>query len=278
MNEHKPFLNLLEESFPGLKANISRCETLGFQWTSKPFLKGINEEILSHVGFLEYPILIEGRECKAAALHAICTRATHRGQGFASELIQEALKWAKDRYEFVMLFTEIPGFYEKLAFRSIQEYRFHLPCRHLNGSQSTQPVVSPKDDALFLRTFHERAPLSNLLWIKDTGTIAAFNTLFATYPTYWSLHYSPSINGMISYEIKDKTLHLYDVIASRIPSLDLILDQIPAAIEGIYFYFSPDLLTNAAVAEPYLYDHGQLMVYGDWPEVKPFMIQPLGRC
>lgn len=278
MPDKKLYLNLLEESFPGIKANIIRCEKLGYSWDSKPFVKEEKGEILSHVGFFEYPMLIEGQWCRAAALHAICTKATHRGLGFASELIQEALNHAKNHYEFVILFTEIPKFYEKLSFQYIQEYRFRLPCQRPKGSRSLRPVTLPQDRALFLGTFHERAPLSNRLWVKDNGAIASFNTLFATYPTFWSLYYSPAFNGFISYELKDKTLHLYDIIANEIPSLDLILEHLPSEIEEIYFYFSPDSLTDAAIPEPYLYDKGYLMVHGIWPGPKPFMIPPLSRC
>lgn len=272
------YLNLLEESFPGIKANIIRCETLGFPWGSKLFFKEDGKETVSHVAFLEYPMLIEGHWRKAGALHAICTKATHRGQGLASELIREALKWAKNQYEFVILFTEIPQFYEKLSFQYIQEYRFHLASKRPKGTQPLRPITFPKDNPLFLRCFHSRVPVSNHLWVKDHGIIASFNTLFATYPTYWSLHYSPAIDGIISYQLEGKTLHLFDIIASKIPSLDLILDHLPGAIDEIYFYFSPDCLTDAASAEPYLYDKGYLMTHGNWPKVKPFMISPLSRC
>lgn len=68
MTERSSFLNLLEESFPGIKSNIIRCEELGFPWVSKPFFTEEKGEILSHVGFLECPILIEGQQHKAAAL------------------------------------------------------------------------------------------------------------------------------------------------------------------------------------------------------------------
>lgn len=274
----KNYLNLLEDSFPGMKINIERCETLGFRWESRPFLKEEKGEIVSHVGLLDYPIFIEGQNYRAAALHAICTKDTHRGKGLASELIQEALAWAKDFYEFVVLFSEIPNFYEKLSFHYIQESRFYFACRRSKGSQSLRPLIFPKDNALFRESFRERVPITNHLWNKDNGGIASFNTLFATYPVYWSLYYSPSINGILSFLVKDKMLHLFDIIAHKIPSLDLILDHLPSGIEGIYFYFSPDCLTNAAVYEPYLYDKGHLMISGNWPKVKPFMISPLSRC
>lgn len=277
-------LNLLEESFPGIKANILRCEGMGFPWKSKPFFKDENGELISHVGFLDYPITIDGKMHKAGALHAICTKQAYRGRGFASELIQEALNWAEKEYEFIILFTEIPKFYEKLSFRYIQEYRFHLVCKRPKGSQPLLPVVSPQHNALFLNCYHNHISTSNRLWVKDEGDIASFNTLFATYPAYWSLHYSPSLNGIISYELKGNTLHLFDVIASSIPSLDTILDHLPKAIDEIYFYFSPDRLTDAAIAEPLPYRNelgdfsGYFMVHGKWPHVQPFMIPPLSRC
>jgi GNAT superfamily N-acetyltransferase len=264
----------------GLYVSFSKAD----QYTVADY-KEEGGEILSHVGFLEYPMLIEGKWHKAGALHAICTKLTHRGRGLASQLIQEVLNWAKTQYEFIVLFTEIPKFYENLSFQYIQEYRFRLACKRARGTKSLQPLTFSEDNDLFLRCFSIRQPVSNRLWVKDNGTIASFNTLFATYPTYWSLHYSPTLNAIVSYLLEDKTLHLFEIVASEVPSLDLILDHIPAAIDEIYFYFSPDLLTNAAIAEPVSYEKknidfsGYLMVRGNWPSISnPFMISPLSRC
>lgn len=279
------YLNFLEESFPNLKANIVRhCETMGFQWESQPFFKKKGEGIVSHVGFLDYPILIEGRWYKAGILNAICTKMTERGQGLATELIQEVLHSAKMHYDFVVLFTEIPKFYEKLSFQFIQEYRFHLKCRHPKGSQPLISLSAPKDVHLFIKCFQNRVPNSNHLWVKDNGNITAFNALFAAYPNFWSLYYSPSLNGIFSYQLIDKTLHLFDIIADQIPPLESILAHLPTEIDEIYFYFSPDLLIDQAISEPLLFDKklgdftGNLMVHGNWPKVSPFMISLLSRC
>lgn len=268
----------MEESFPGIEANIARAEALGFPWESKVFVKQDNGEIVSHVSCLDYPILIDGEWHRAAALHAICTKQTHRHRGLASKLIQEALEWANTRYEFVVLFTEIPQFYERLGFHCIPEHRFRLACQRPKGCSVLRPIASPHDTALFANCFRNRTPLSQSVWVQDHGSIASFNTLFATYPTYWSLHYSPTLNGLISYELKDKTLHLYDVIANPLPSLEAILDHLPSAIETIYFYFSPDQLTQTAIPEPYLQIQGHFLVHGTWMGQKPFMIAPLSRC
>lgn len=278
MKEKSLFLNLLEESFPGIKANILRCEQLGFPWNSKPFFKEENGEIVSHVGCLDYPIRLNGIQHRVAALHAVCTKASHRGQGMASQLIQEALQWAEKQYEFVILYTDIPTFYEKFNFQRIQENRFYLSCQRPQGSKPLHPLVSPEDNLRFKHCCQTRSPLSKCVWIQDAGDIASFNTLFATYPIFWSLQYSEAMDGIISFEIKGKTLHLYDIISKKIPSLDLILEHLPTAIDDIYFYFCPDQLTPAAIPEPYLYDHGHFLVHGHWPSTNPFMMPPLSRC
>lgn len=273
------YTDLLEECFPGIKDNITRCGALGFFWeASKLFTKEVKGKTLSHVALLECPLLIDGRWHKVGALHGICTQADYRGQGLASELILEALKWSEGRYESIILFTEIPPFYEKLSFRLVQEHRFHLSRPHPKGSQQLRPVIAPQDNDLFLRCFRACEPLSHRLWIKDNGLLASFNTLFATYPTYWSIHYSPTMDGLISFQIKDKTLHLFDVIAAQIPSLNVILDHLPTTIDDIYFYFSPDRFTNEAIPKPHLYDHGHLLIHGPCEISCPFMIPPLSRC
>lgn len=275
----KPALfTFLDQSFPGMHANMNHCEAIGFPWASKPFIKEENGEIVSHVGVLEYPTLINGKFRKIAAIHAVCTKESHRGKQIASDLMKKTLAAVTQTHEAVVLYTGIPEFYERLSFKKIQEYRFHLPLAHKRGTRSFHHVVSPKDDNLFKRLYKEAVPLSNRVWVKDDGTIASFNALYATYPTYWSFAYSPSLNVMISWHIEGKTLHLYDVVGSQIPTLEEILEHLPKDIAEIYFYFSPDLLTNKAIPEAYLYDHGHLMVHGNLPEIGPFMIAPLTRC
>lgn len=223
IGKEKPYFNLLDDCFPGIKANIFRCDVLGFPWSNIHFVKEDKGEVVSHVGLMEYPLLIEGKLHTVAALHAICTKASHRRKGLASELIQEALAWAKTRYEYVLLFTEIPEFYEKLSFRYIQESRFHLAYKRPKGSKPIQPVISPQDDALFRNSFHAQAPLSQRLWVKEDGAIHAFNALFGTSPIYWSVYYCPAFHGLISFFLEDKTLHLFDIVASTMPSKIIIL-------------------------------------------------------
>ena len=279
MSDRREHLILLDRSFPGIRSNIERYESLGFSWdSSKPFIKTMHGEAVSHVGLMELKLCTQGKERTIGALHAICTAERFRRQGFARELIHQAVNEALMRYESVILFTEIPKFYEALSFQQVKEHRFRLPLNAPAGSSSLRPMTFPEDNALFLRLFKERAPLSENVWIEDRGGLTAFNTLFATYPSYWSLSYSPSLNAVLSFMMEGSSLHLLDVAAKKLPSLEAIIDHMPKPVTTVYFYFSPDRFTAEAKPEPYLYDNGYLMNCGEILSDLPFMIQPLSRC
>lgn len=273
------YIDLLDESFRGIKNSILRCATLGFPWeASKIFTKESKGKAIAHVALLECTVLIHGQRHHMGALHAVCTQTAYRGQGLATDLILESLRWTETRCQTVFLFTEIPAFYERLSFQRVPEHRFHLRNSLPTGSESLRQISAPRDNNLFLRYFRERTPLSNRVWVEDNGLIAAFNALFSDYPNYSPVYYSPLIDGFICYYIEGRTLHLLDIVAAKMPSLEVILAHLPNAIDDIYFYFSPDRLTDQATPGPYVYDNGHLMVYGSWEVSSPFMVSPLSRC
>ena len=257
---------------------MKRCRRLGFEWFKKRFVKKVRGKVVSHVGLIDYPMMIQGQLYNVGALHGICTEKQHRGRGFASELIYEALQWSSSRVDFVVLFSKIPSYYEMFSFREVRETRFYLPISHQGGSRSLREMSSPKDDALFVRLFASRAPLSERVWVKDRGEFASFNTLNISYPKFWTLHYSPSTDMIFSFIIVEKTLHLFDVVAKTLPSLEMILDHLSTGIDRIYFYFTCEQFTDKAVSEPYQFVQEQFMVLGKWPGQDPFMISPISHC
>lgn len=281
MTKEKPYANLIEASFPGIKSTIAHCEALGFSWEDlcgRVFTKERGDDVVSHIAVLMCRALVENKWHKIAAFHAVCTKAEFRGQGSASLLMNEALRWAKSCSDSQILFTEIPLFYEKLGFARMQEHRFYLKRSCKRGAKFFSALATPKDNDLFLRCFREREPLSLHFWIEDKGQIASFTALFGTYPSYWSLYYCPDFDGLVSWFFKDKTLHLLDIVAARLPSFEEITKYLPQDIDDIYFYFPTDRLGIDTTAEPHLYDKGHLMVHGALPCEGPFMVAPLSRC
>lgn len=140
---------------------------------------------------IKYPLYIHKKLYKVLALHAICTKKEFREKGLASELIQKIIQASKRDFEFLILFTEIPKFYEKFSFKCVQKYRFELKSFHTKGTKNLKPLCAFEDQTLFKRLFFERTFLSSQLTVKDNGFISSFNCLFATYPYFWSLYYSP---------------------------------------------------------------------------------------
>ena len=286
MIKEQAYVNLLEESFPGIRNTIAYCQNLGFSWQElgfsgkggQVFLKKIDNEIVSHVAVLECPIMIDEKWYKMAALHAVCTKKDYQKRGFASELVTESLQWAKQTSDLQILFTDIPSFYERLGFTKLQEHRFLLKQKFSKGIKEAHAISTPKDDSLFLRCFSQRAPLSKHFWIKDHGEIASFTTLFATYPSYYSLYYCKEFDGFISWYFEGTTLHLLDIVAASIPKLQDIMQYLPQDIDQIYFYFPTDVLAINAIADAHNYDNAFLMSNKKLDIKKPFMIAPLSRC
>ena len=181
---------------------MGRCRQLGFDWFKKRFTVKKRGLVVSHVGLVDYPMVIQGRQYNVAALHGVCTEKEHRAQGLASKLIYEALSWTQKRADFVVLFTKIPAYYEKFSFEVVQESRFYLQVSHVKGSQLLREMISPKDDALFKRLYQSRAPITERVWVKDRGEFASFNTLNTSYPKFWTLFYSPSADMIFSFFIE----------------------------------------------------------------------------
>lgn len=281
MTREKPYANLLEESFPGIKSTMAHCKALGFSWEElcgRVFVREKGGSVVSHIAALQTRVLLENEWRTITAFHAVCTKENLRGQGLASSLMQEALHWAKSCSDFQILFTEIPSFYEKLGFTAKQEHRFHFDRGFKRGSKFFSALATPKDDDLFLRCFRAREPLSRRFWIEDRGKIASFTSLFGFYPSYWSLYYCPDFDGFVSWFFKGKTMHLLDIVAATIPSIEQVVEYLPQDIDDIFFYFPTDRLGITTTVEPYLYDKGHLMVHGTLPAKDPFMIAPLSRC
>src|SRR5262249_28540546 len=132
---------------------------------------------VSHVGVLEIPMMLEGREVRAGGIHAVCTHPDFRGRGLYKALMSEVMRWCHNRYQTLVLTTSQPFLYEPFGFRVMPECRF---VRLLTGTPPgrglrTLDFGRAQDIALLRRVLPEREPVSLSLGVVREQAVFAFN-------------------------------------------------------------------------------------------------------
>lgn len=238
---------------------------LGMHWeeVSTPFCRFEADELVSHVGVLELPLVVNGRPLRAGGIHAVATHPARRRRGLYRGLIQDALAWCEPRFDALELCTVQPELYQPFGFRVLPEQRFVGPGPRAPGRDGLRALDygAAGDLALLHRLLAERAPVSQRLGVAGGAAVLLFDE--ARRP----LHHVPDLDAVLSLELEGDVLRLFDVVAREIPPLAEILARIPAAPARVEVYFAPDRLAAPELrAEPHVL-HGSevFMVRGDFP-------------
>ncbi len=242
---------LLDSAFPGLPNHARSLEYLGLHWDkiSTPFLFIENDEVLSHVGILEVPMVIDGREIIVGGIHAVATHPGYRRRGLYRKVMTEAMAWCDERYDIQMLIAGVPKLYEQFGFKVIQESVFRGSVRQNRGTTGSprQLDLGQADDTpLLLDLLNRRVPVSQKLGVVREQAVFLFTR--AARP----LGYFEELNAIICYDIKGTTLFLYDVVAEGIPTLQSIINHVGSTIEEVIVYFVPDRLKADLIPERHL--------------------------
>ena len=107
-------LPLLDRVFTGFGEREQEARRRGLRWedVSVPFLVTIEGRPVSHVGLLEVPVVIDGVETVLGGIHAVATHPDHRRRGHYQRVMTEALAFADERYETLVLSAGEPFLYE----------------------------------------------------------------------------------------------------------------------------------------------------------------------
>lgn len=272
--------NLLETAFPGV--GISRAaETarkLGAAWedASTPFIRFHNDIAVTHVGVVEIPMQIMGQTVTVAGIHGVCTHPEFRRRGYYREVMTEVLDYCASRYDTLILTTSQPEFYQPFGFRVVKEHIFSTKSDSTGGSNGFRLLNTsdPHDLKLLHRLLETREPVSNIVGVLHEKAVFFVNE--GTRP----LHYAEDLDLIVSMEIKNTQLKLFDVVGTRICNLTAILSRIPQPIEEVITYFSCDRLGRDFQAFPHVFEGDSLlMVRGLFAaEEKQFMLPRSARC
>jgi len=263
---------LFDVIWRGMATKLETAARFGWQWDmlTTPFVSRAEGRIVSHVGVLDLPVRLGGRDIHVAGVHAVCTHPSQRRRGHFRAAMEEALAFIDARWSTAKLHTDKPWLYEPFGFRVVPQHRFHV---ERSGPSGRGRRVTEAD----LPTVHEllasRTPVSDVFAARDPGW------LFGIDEVLWTggldhLVLLDAPRSLIACEVVDGVLRLYDTVAPERLSLDAVLAAAPAAFHAVELWMPVDLLAPAARPSPY--PAGDLlMVRGDWPEMPPFAVGAL---
>jgi predicted N-acetyltransferase YhbS len=271
-------LDLLDEAFPGFAESERFGRARGLRWEecSTPFVVEEHGCVVAHVGVLELPLVVHGREVLAGGVHAVATRPESRGRGLMSALMREALAYCDARYETLVLTAGRPATYERHGFRVVPEHRFVCDAPPPTGRDAWRPLdfASAADVALLHELLRARAPVSTVLGVVRELPVFLFDT--ARRPLAWF----PDLEAVVWFDSKDGTLRLHDVVARTVPPLREILARLSGPVRCVECGFVPDKMDAPFRSEPWLFDGDEyLMARGPLNEPGAEILLPRsGRC
>jgi GNAT superfamily N-acetyltransferase len=257
-------LALLGRVWPKISPAIALADRLGFSWAavSTPFVHYAGERAVAHVGVIELPLLIGGRQRMVGSIHGVCTDPEHRGRGHARALMQTALAHCRVRYGSVVLTTLIPEFYARHhAFRVVPEHAFMRPVAGVTasaGGRRLSPIV--EDGRLLMRLLARRVPVSERLGSLDAATVFVFALLLG-WGDFSRAYHHAALDVVTVHEVVGRTLVLYDVVGATIPPLADLLEAIGADVDRVVTLFVPDRLGPGFRAEAW--DASRAQALGD---------------
>jgi predicted N-acetyltransferase YhbS len=267
---------LLETHFTGIGARRRASALLGASWAacSTPFVHEKDGRIVSHVGLLEMPFVIEGERSTLGGIHGVCTLESERRRGFFRRIMEELLDHCDGRYETLELATENPEFYEPFGFRIVAEYRFRADIVPVRGRAGFRPfdVERSGDLEQLDRLLTERTSVSRRIGVENEREVFKFSQGAD------DLYYSKALDCFAVFELQGSRLSLYDVVSREMPSLDTLLREVDAPIDTVDFHFTPDLFDVETTPALCRYDGDSYMVRGPFSlEKERFMIPPPAR-
>jgi len=267
---------LLETWFTGIGASRREAARLGSLWEecSTPFVCEKDGRVISHLGLLEMPYVIQGERHRLGGVHAVCTLESERRQGHFRRIMEELLAYCEGRFETLELCTENPEYYEPFGFRTLPEHRFVAKVASAGGNVGFRAFDATRDGeiARLDRLLAERTPVSKRVGVFGEQDVFKFSQGSD------ALYYSEELDCFAAFEHLGSQLTLFDVVARELPSLDAMLSQLSPAIDTVEFHFSPDRFDVDARPEPFRSDGDYYMVRGPFAaEGESFMVPPPAR-
>jgi GNAT superfamily N-acetyltransferase len=267
--ERAALYRLLGTAWPRLPGKLEVAARFGWRWddVTTPFVSRADGRAVAHVGVLDVPTRLGGRELHAAGVHAVCTDPAHRRRGHFRAAMQDALAFVDARWSVARLHTDQPWLYEPFGFRVVPQHRFRVERR---GGAGGGRAVTEADLPAIRALLASRAPISDRFAARDPGWLFGIDEVLWTGGLeHLFLVGEPPL--LVACEVVDGALRIHDVAAREVPALDAVLAAAPSAFSAVELWMPADRLAPAAEPLPSP-DPELLMVRGDWPDLPPFCV------
>ncbi|HEM1914046.1 TPA: GNAT family N-acetyltransferase, partial [Listeria monocytogenes] len=167
----------------------------------------------------------------------------YRGQGLAKNLLNHVIAKYEDQYDFLYLFANdtVLDFYPKFGFERIEESSFTVDACNLKKKASKLKKLNPDnktDFQLISRIVSKRAPLSNILDVKESEDLLMFYVLIALKN---ELYYLEELDVIVLMEQEGTDLYVLDILSTKKLDVVEVLSYLSTKkIETIHLLFTPE--------------------------------------
>ncbi|EAG6862501.1 GNAT family N-acetyltransferase [Listeria monocytogenes] len=202
-----------------------------------------NNEVISNVSINKMNLIYQGENYSALQIGTVMTHPNYRGQGLAKNLLNHVIAKYEDQYDFLYLFANdtVLDFYPKFGFERIEESSFTVDACNLKKKASKLKKLNPDnktDFQLISRIVSERAPLSNILDVKESEDLLMFYVLIALKN---ELYYLEELDVIVLMEQEGTDLYVLDILSTKKLDVVEVLSYLSTKkIETIHLLFMPE--------------------------------------
>lgn len=202
-----------------------------------------NNEVISNVSINKMNLIYQGENYSALQIGTVMTHPNYRGQGLAKNLLNHVIAKYEDQYDFLYLFANdtVLDFYPKFGFGRIEESSFTVDACNLKKKASKLKKLNPDnktDFQLISRIVSKRAPLSNILDVKESEDLLMFYVLIALKN---ELYYLEELDVIILMEQEGTDLYVLDILSTKKLDVVEVLSYLSTKkIETIHLLFTPE--------------------------------------
>ena len=197
-----------------------------------------DDEVIANVSLSTMELIMAGERHKAIQIGTVMTDPEYRRQGLAFELLSKVLEDYDNTYNLYFLAAddEAVPLYKRCGFSYREENKYII---ELKGYKLLDKPLKPVDilpqDLLAIK--NSAKPLSNVLSAIGDEYILMFYYNHG----FKSLIHNPMEEVYVIFEIKDDTLHLYDILSKKDIKLQQLIEAIAhQGVKQVFCHFTPD--------------------------------------